>query len=246
MVDKPSVLVVIPARFHSTRLEGKPLKFIGDKPMIEHVYNRAKEMKTADRVIVATDDDTIVAAVKRFGGEAELTSCDHQSGQDRVAEVASRIKADIIVNLQGDEPFIDPGAVDLAVTWLIENQDVKVTTLCVPISPGEAADPNVTCVVRDLAGYALYFSKLPIPNDRDGDAKERPLFKHLGIYVFRSDFLVEYAALEQTPLERCEKLEQLRILENGERIMVIETDCDSIGVDSPEDLEKANKIFSNG
>ncbi|VAX18139.1 3-deoxy-manno-octulosonate cytidylyltransferase [hydrothermal vent metagenome] len=246
MVNKPYVLVVIPARFHSTRLEGKPLKLIGGKPVIEHVYNRAKEMKTADRVIVATDDDRIVEAVKNFGGESMLTSKRHRSGTDRSAEVAQLVKADIVVNLQGDEPFINPGAVDMAVNSLMENPELKVATLCVPISPVEAEDPNVTCVVRDLAGYALYFSKLHIPNDRDGDADKRPLYKHLGIYVFRSDFLVEYAALEPTPLEKCEKLEQLRILENGERIMVVETDCDSIGVDSPEDLKKANEIFSNG
>lgn len=214
--------------------------------MIEHVYNRAREMKTADRVVVATDDDRIVKAVKEFGGEALLTSQNHRSGTDRSAEVAKLIKADIVVNLQGDEPFIDAGAVDSAVATLIESAELKVATLCVPISPAEAEDPNVTCVVRDLAGYALYFSKLPVPNDRDGGSPGRPLYKHLGIYVFRSDFLVEYAALEPTPLERCEKLEQLRILENGERIMVIETDCDSIGVDSPEDLNKANEIFSNG
>jgi len=246
MVDKPYVLVVIPARYHSARLEGKPLKLIGDKPMIEHVYNRAKEMETADRVIVATDDDRIAEAVKRFGGEAMLTSVNHRSGADRSAEVAKSIKADIVVNLQGDEPFINAGAVDSAVSALMQSPEIKVTTLCVPISPAEAEDPNVTCVVRDLAGYALYFSKLPIPNDRDGEADKRPLYKHLGIYVFRSDFLVKYAALEPTPLEKCEKLEQLRILENGERIMLVETDCDSIGVDSPEDLKKANEIFSNG
>ncbi len=246
MINKPYVLVVIPARFHSARLEGKPLKLIGGKPMIEHVYNRAKDMKTADRVIVATDDDRIVEAVKKFGGTALLTSKSHRSGGDRTAEVARLVKSDIVVNLQGDEPFINAEAVDSAVSALIEIPEIKVTTLCVPISSAEAEDPNVTCVVRDLAGYALYFSKLPIPNDRDGEADKRPLYKHLGIYVFRSDFLVEYAALEPTPLEQCEKLEQLRILENGERIMVIETDCDSIGVDSPEDLKKANEIFSNG
>ncbi len=241
------VIVVIPARFASTRLLGKPLADIAGKPMIQRVYEQAKKMKTAERVIVATDDEKIVSAVAGFGGDAMMTSPDHQSGTDRIAEVARNLSEyDIVVNIQGDEPFINPGAVDNAIKALIDDTSLKVSTLCVPIKADEAADPNVTCVVRDLAGFALYFSKLPIPNDRDGDSKERPLYKHLGTYVFRREFLLYYAGLERTPLEKCEKLEQLRILEHGEKILCIETGHDSIGVDSPEDLERAEEAFKSG
>jgi len=239
------VLVVIPARFASTRLAGKPLKLIGGKPMIQRVYEQAKKMKTASRVIVATDDERILNSVKLFGGEAMMTSAEHQSGTDRVAEVAKSVDADIVVNLQGDEPFINPDAVDAAVLALMTDSSVKMSTLCVRISGEEARDPNVTCVTRDLAGFALYFSKLPIPNDRDGNSPGRPLFKHLGTYVFRRDFLLWYAKLAPTPLEKCEKLEQLRVLEHGEKILVVETESDSLGVDSPEDLARAESMSNN-
>ncbi|HJM82962.1 MAG TPA: 3-deoxy-manno-octulosonate cytidylyltransferase [Nitrospinota bacterium] len=243
MINGHGVLVVIPARYASSRLEGKPLKSIGPKTMIEHVYRQAEKMSTADRVLVATDDKRIEEEVRRFGGEALMTSMNHKSGTDRVAEVAARSSEGIIVNIQGDEPFIDSGAVDSAVTALSDASSVQVATLCVPISADQALNPDVTCVVRDLDGVALYFSKLPIPNDRDGDRPGRPLYKHLGIYVFWRDFLLKYATLVPTPLEEAEKLEQLRILEHGEKIIVVETENDSIGVDSPEDLERANELY---
>ena len=243
---EPNVLAVIPARYGSSRLAGKPLKFIGGKPMIEHVYRRACEISSVDAVVVATDDKRIEDAVKAFGGSVQMTSPDHQSGTDRVAEVAEKSNADIVVNLQGDEPFIDPASVDNAISALIDNPDVNVSTLCVPVTEEEASDPGVTLVVRDLNGRALYFSKLPIPNNRDGSAMDRPLLKHLGIYIFRRDFLLQYAGLEPTPLEKCEKLEQLRILEHGHQILCVETKHDSIGIDSPDDLDTANKIFAEG
>jgi len=241
---KPRVIVIIPARYGSTRLEGKPLLPIGGRPMIQRVFERARKIESAERVIVATDDERIAAAVHEFGGEVEMTSPDHPTGADRVAEVAARHDADIVVNLQGDEPFIDTAAVDRAVTALIGAPDINVATLCAPITPAEADNPDVTLVVRDLRGLALYFSKLPIPNDRTGGAQPRPLLKHLGIYVFRRDFLLQYAVLAPTPLEKCEKLEQLRILEHGGKIMCVETDQDSIGVDSPDDLARANALFA--
>lgn len=240
------VLVVIPARFASTRLPGKPLLYIGNKPMIQLVYEQAKKMKTATKVVVATDDERIIEAVKQFGGEAVLTAVTHESGTDRVAEVANNTDCDIVVNIQGDEPFINPLDVDKAVQVLVDDLSIKVSTLCVAIGPEEAKDPNVTCVVRDLKGHALYFSKLPIPNDRDGNATNRPLYKHLGTYVFRRDFLLYYAGLGCTPLEKCEKLEQLRILEHGEKISCIETTAGSLGVDSPADLALAGKIVKEG
>ena len=245
-MEKADVLVVIPARYGSTRLEGKPLKLIGGKPMIELVYRRAIKMETATQVVVATDDQKVMDAVLAFGGQAEMTSPDHQSGTDRVAEVAQRRQADLVVNIQGDEPFLDPGSVDLAVRRLLEDDRVKMSTLCVPVTHEEACDPNVTLVVRDLDEMALYFSKAPIPNDRDGAPGGKSHLKHLGLYVYRREFLLEYAKMAPTPLEQREKLEQLRVLERGGKILVVMTDSDSIGVDSPADLERANKIARGG
>lgn len=236
---KSKVLVVIPARFDSTRLPGKPLKLIGGEPMIRRVYERAAMMRTADRVVVATDDERVAAVVKAFGGEAVMTSPDHKSGTDRVAEAAREISCDIVVNIQGDEPFIDPESVDAAVTALADNPSIKASTLCVEVTSEEAADPNVTLVVRGLDGFALYFSKAPIPNYRDGAPGGKVFLKHLGTYVFRKDFLMWYASLEPSPLEKAEKLEQLRILEHGEKILAVKTGGDSLGVDSPEDLARA-------
>ena len=236
-------LVVIPARFASTRLPGKPLADIGGKPLIRRVYEQAKKMNTAGRVVVATDDERILETVEGFGGKAVMTDKKHPSGTDRVAEVAEDAEESIVVNIQGDEPFFDTDAVDRAVKTLMDNPSLKVATLRVPIDEEEANDPNVTCVVCDKKGNALYFSKLPIPNDRDGNAKERPLYKHLGVYIFRREYLLVYSAMPPSPLELCEKLEQLRILESGEKIFCEITDTDSIGVDSPEDLARAKKII---
>ena len=236
-------LVIIPARFASTRLPGKPLVDIGGKPLIRRVYEQAKKLKTAGRVVVATDDERILETVEGFGGKAVLTDPKHPSGTDRVAEVAEDAEESIVVNIQGDEPFFDTDAVDRAVKTLVDNPSLKVATLRVPIDEDEANDPNVTCVVCDKKGNALYFSKLPIPNDRDGNSKERPLFKHLGVYIFRREYLLVYSAMPPSPLELCEKLEQLRILESGEKIFCEITDTDSIGVDSPEDLARAKKII---
>ncbi len=211
--------------------------------MIQRVYEQAKKMSSASRVIVATDDNRIYDAVINFGGEVRLTSPDHQSGTDRIAEVARELpEYDIVANIQGDEPFIDPAAVDRAVNALAGDPTLNVSTLCVPTGKDQASDPNVTCVVRDLRGFALYFSKAAIPNDREGDSDDLVLYKHLGTYIYRRDFLLKYAGMERTPLEKCEKLEQLRILEHGEKILCIETMSDSIGVDSPEDLEAAEKM----
>jgi len=243
MTNKPDVLTVIPARYGSTRLAGKPLKTIGGKPMIQLVYERALKIKRSGKVVVATDDTRIYDAVTAFGAEARMTSPEHHSGTDRVAEVAGEEDAEIIINLQGDEPFIKPDGIDEAVGRLVDDPAIEVATLCVAVGEKEAQNPDVTMVVKDLEGMALYFSKLPIPNDRDGQGKTRPLYKHLGIYVFRRDFLIQYAALEPTPLERSEKLEQLRILEHGHRILCVETADDSIGVDSPDDLQRASEIF---
>jgi 3-deoxy-manno-octulosonate cytidylyltransferase (CMP-KDO synthetase) len=159
-----------------------------------------------------------------------------------VAEVAARRKADVVVNMQGDEPFINPGSVDEAVRRLLAAKSVKMSTLCVPVTHEEACDPAVTCVVRDLKETALYFSKAAIPNDRDGVLPGKAYLKHLGLYVFRHDFLLKFAKMEPTPLEKREKLEQLRVLERGGKILVVMTEHDSVGVDSQADLERADKI----
>lgn len=240
----PTVLVVIPARFASTRLPGKPLRLIGGVPMIVRVWRQASKMETATRIVVATDDQRIADAIHDAGGEAMMTRADHPSGTDRIAEVASRIDAEIVVNVQGDEPFLDPTAVDAAVRGLVSRPTAMVSTLVTPIAPDEAADPNVTKAVMAMNGLALYFSKAPIPHDRDGDSPDRPLYKHLGVYVFRRDYLLRFASMAPTPLERCEKLEQLRILENGDKILCIETSANSLGVDSEDDLRRAEAYLS--
>lgn len=235
-------VIVIPARMASTRLPGKPLADICGQSLIGRVYKQAKKVKLASRVIVATDDLSIVEEIRRIGGEALMTSTNHPSGTDRVAQITRNLNAEIIVNLQGDEPFIDAGSVDMAIEVMQKNKNLNCATLCTPIDKKEAQNKDVTCVVRDLNGNALYFSKLSIPHDRNGDCADIPLFKHLGIYVYRRDFLLQMASWPPTPLEKCEKLEQLRILEHGEKIACLSTDHDSIGVDSPEDLERARKI----
>lgn len=245
-ITKVKVLVVIPARLASTRLPRKPLKNIAGKPMIQRVYEQAVKMKTADKVVVATDSKEIFDCVTKFGGEAVMSIETHESGTDRVAEAALSYKAEVVVNIQGDEPFISPEAVDRAVNAVLKDKELHVATLCVPITVKEAKDKNVTCVVLDRMDYALYFSKAAIPHDRDGNLENYPLYKHLGTYIFRYDFLLYYAGLERTPLEKVEKLEQLRILENGIKILCVKTDKDSLGIDSPEDLEKAESIINSG
>lgn len=239
---RPLTLVVIPARYGSTRLHAKALALIGGKPMVVRVFEQARRMATATRVIVATDDQRIAAAVQAAGGEAMMTSPDHPSGTDRVAEVARNIPCDFVVNVQGDEPFIDPAAVDAAVTALIADPSCNMSTICVEVGIEAARDPAVTKVVRDRKGYALYFSKAMIPHDRDGAPPGARIEKHLGVYVFRRDFLLQYAAWEPTPLERREKLEQLRALERGERILVVRSASDSLGIDTQSDLDRANAM----
>ena len=234
--ERSHVIIVIPARYGSTRFEGKPLAEINGKPMIYHVYQRAKKVKCVDDVIVATDDERIKKAVEAFNGKAVMTSKEHKSGTDRVAEVAERIDADIIVNVQGDEPLISPEAIEQAVMPLVENKKIRMSTLMTKITKeAEYNDHNIVKVVTDKEGFALYFSRSLIPYPR---GKQRlNAYKHIGIYVYRKDFLIRFAAMSQTPLEQTESLEQLRVLENGFKIKVVETDYDSISVDTPRDLE---------
>jgi 3-deoxy-manno-octulosonate cytidylyltransferase (CMP-KDO synthetase) len=246
-VDRASslqIVVVIPARFASSRFPGKPLADIDGRPMIEHVYRRAASCPAVSRVIVATDDLRIVDAVRRFGGEVRLTRGDHRSGTDRLAEVAATLDADVIVNVQGDEPLIDGGAIGEAVTPLVADPSLHMTTLYRRIqNEAEVHDPNVVKLTIDRGGFALYFSRAPIPYVRDPRDGWPPLYKHIGLYAYRRSTLMVLGALEPTPLELAESLEQLRALEHGIRIRAIESAHEAIGVDTPADLEAVRRLF---
>jgi len=212
--------------------------------MIEHVYRRAASSPSVGETIVATDDLRIARAVLQFGGKVKMTSIDHPSGTDRLAEVAASLACDIIVNVQGDEPLIDPRAIDEAIAPF-SDPSVPMTTLYRRIEdPLDLANPNIVKVVVDRAGYALYFSRAPIPHSRDPRGGWPPLFRHIGVYAYRRSTLMVLARLERTPLERAESLEQLRALEHGIRIRAVETQYDSLGVDTPEDLEHVRRLLS--
>jgi 3-deoxy-manno-octulosonate cytidylyltransferase (CMP-KDO synthetase) len=210
--------------------------------MIEHVYRRVREASTVARVIVATDDGRIRTAVERFGGECVMTSPSHQSGTDRLAEVAATLDAEIIVNVQGDEPLLEPAMIDTAVAPFAGDPELMMSTLRKRITdPAELHNPNVTKVVVDRQGFALYFSRAPIPFTRAGQP-EAPAWRHIGMYVYRRRCLLQLARLPATALERAEALEQLRALEHGIRIQAIETTYDTIGVDTPDDLERVRTL----
>lgn len=209
--------------------------------MLQHVYERASQARYLSKLLIATDDDRVYSAARDFGGSVRMTRADHISGTDRAAEIASAEQAELIVNIQGDEPLIDPDAIDAAVLAMMEDEDVPMGTLKKRIEDeSEVTNPNVVKVVTDLAGNAIYFSRCPIPYARGSGAAH---FKHIGLYVYRRDFLLRYSDLPLGPLEQAERLEQLRALENGYRIRVVETDYDSLGVDTPEDLERVCALF---
>ena len=244
-MSTPKVVVVIPARYGSTRLPGKPLVPLAGKPMIQRVYERAKLAQRADQVIVATDDERIVKVVKGFGGEVRMTRADHRTGTERVAEVAAHAAGDVFVNVQGDEPLLEPGAVDTAVNALLEEPAAAISTVATPIKkPADIMDPNVVKTVLDFDGNALYFSRAPIPWVRDSASKTlvRHL-KHLGLYVFQREALMEYPTLPQGEAERIEQLEQLRWMENGWKIRVAEVEHDAVSVDVPEDVARVEKLL---
>jgi len=240
------ITAIIPARFGSTRFEGKALADICGKPMIQHVYERTSRSTLVSDVVVATDDDRIAVAVRRFGGRAEMTSTGHETGTDRLAEVAARLDSDIIVNVQGDEPLIEAAMIDEAIEPLTADASLLMSTLKERIRTlHDFLSPNVVKVVTDWEGFALYFSRSPLPHFRDkwNDLKDEKFasgrllcYKHVGLYVYRREFLLQYSQMSPTYLELAEKLEQLRVLENGYRIKVVETSYDSIGVDTPADL----------
>jgi 3-deoxy-manno-octulosonate cytidylyltransferase (CMP-KDO synthetase) len=237
-----SVIAVIPARFDSTRLPGKALAEIGGVPMIVRVWRQTRQARSLERVIVATDDERIARAIRAAGGEAEITATTHQSGTDRIAEVAGRIDAEIYLNVQGDQPFIAPADLDALAAPMIADPSLAMATLATPIIDDEEwYNPNKVKVVCDARGDALYFSRSPIPFARDG-GRSALARRHIGVYGYRRDFLLAFAALEPGVLEQIEKLEQLRALERGYRIRVVASVAPSLEVDTPEDLARANQV----
>lgn len=238
------VLCVIPARYASTRLPGKPLSLIAGKPMIQHVYERACQAQMPNEVIVATDNELVEKAVAAFGGKAVMTSPDHPSGTDRLAEVALMYPdVDVIVNVQGDEPMIPPEVIDNLAKAFENDTELNMATMKVVMDDADYNNPAAVKVVTDLNGYALYFSRslMPYPRNKPDGYK---VYKHVGIYAYRRNFLLKYAALQPTPLEKAESLEQLRALENGYKIKVLESSFKGIGVDTPEDLAAVNELFA--
>lgn len=211
---------------------------------MQHVYERASQARYLSKLIIATDDDRIVKAARSFGAQVQMTRPDHLSGTDRVAEVASSDQAQVIVNIQGDEPLIDPAAIDAATLALLHDPELPMATLKKPIEiASEIDNPNVVKVVTDLAGDAIYFSRCPIPWARDRSPGGIVHYKHIGLYIYQREFLLAYSGLPVGPLEQAERLEQLRAIENGYRIRVVETEYESVGVDTPEDLERISALF---
>ncbi len=237
------VVIVIPARYASKRLPGKPLLDILGKPMILHVADRARAVRSAQRVIVATDDKRIARVVRGAGIEAMMTSPEHATGTDRLVEVAARVPGDLYINLQGDEPLIRPEDVETLITGMLADESVAVGTLCHPISALEAKDPNVVKVVLAENGNALYFSRAPIPHPRD-DGDQAAYLKHVGVYAFRRYVLERYGRVHQPMLEKAEKLEQLRLLYAGFRIRAFEVLPTGPGVDQPQCIERVRAMMS--
>ncbi len=240
---------IIPARYASTRFPGKPLADILGKSMIQRVYEQACASKLLDEVIVATDDTRIFSAVADFGGKAVMTSSEAANGTERVAEVAKAVNASWIVNIQGDEPVIDPSMIDQLIQTMLEEPAARVGTLVKHIKSGDVlTDPNIPKVVVDKNFYAIYFSRSAIPFYRDKEKKENwhsrfKYFQHIGLYMYKKDFLIEFVQWPQSELELAEKLEQLRIIEHGYKIRVVETTSDSISVDVPKDIEKVEQFL---
>ncbi len=235
-------LGVIPSRYASTRLEGKPLKDICGHTMIEWVYKRTK-LSNLDEVVVATDDERIYEEVERFGGKAILTRKDHENGTSRIAEVCEKYSDyDVIVNVQGDEPLIEPDMINSIIDSFKEDDTISMSTLKYKLDTMEDIEnPNYVKVITDKKGYAIYFSRSVIPYPRKLDIQN--YYKHVGIYGYKRDFVIEYAKMEPTPLELSESLEQLRALENGYRIKVMETPYKILGVDTQEELEKVREYI---
>lgn len=238
-----SMIAVIPSRYASTRLPGKPLVDICGKPMVQHVYERVRRVSLFDEVLVATDDERIANVVEAFGGAACMTSPDCPSGSDRLIEVAKSHPADVYVNVQGDEPLVEPASIEKLARAMLDDPSLQMGTLCYPISAEQAQNPNLVKVVRAHNGNALYFSRSPIPFPRSGGIAPQ-YFGHLGMYAYRREFLMNFGSLPYSPLENTEKLEQLRVLQAGIAIRVLEVEATGPGVDTPEDLEAVRRILT--
>jgi len=239
-----NVAAVIPARMGSTRFPGKPLALICGKPMIQHVYENASACSLIGRVIVAAEDILVQEAVQSFGGEVCMTKSDHKTGTDRAAEVASTLNADIVINIQGDEPLLPPDAMAEAIRPLHADPSLMMSTLKTKLRPhDDPSDPNIVKVVTDKHGHALYFSRSPVPSSMRSETRPAHMYRHIGLYAFRRSFLLNYSALPQTPLEIAESLEQLRVLENGHTIFVAETCYYPLGVDVPCDIARVESIL---
>ena len=240
-----NIVAIIPARYSSTRLPGKALADLDGRPMIEHVYRRAAASPIVSQVIVATDDLRIATRVNEFGGKVRLTKATHETGTDRLAEVAASLDCDVVVNVQGDEPLLDPGAIAELAAPFRSDPTLQMTTLFRRIhDASELNNPNVTKVVLDRGGYALYFSRAPIPYTRDPRGGWPPLYRHIGLYAYRRSTLLVLAGLEPTPLERAESLEQLRALEHGMRIKAVETSYESFEVNTADDLKQVRRLLA--
>lgn len=237
---------IIPARYQATRLPGKPLLKIGDHTLIQHVYLNAKKCRWLDEIIVATDDERILQSVEAVGGTAVLTPSELPSGTDRCAQVARDLETDIVANIQGDEPFLDPAVIDAAVDRVRQEPPISVCTVVrQPIRATELDDPNVVKVIINNRGEALYFSRQHIPYRRSREELAPPVYAHIGLYVYRKSYLMHFVGLPVSPLERYEQLEQLRMLENGDKINVIVTDKESLGIDTPQDVKQAERIIAH-
>lgn len=236
------ILGVVPARYGSSRFPGKPLCDLMGKPMIQHVYERALGARLVERILVATDSERIYKTVRDFGGEAIMTRENCRSGTDRVAEVAEKYPYDIFVNIQGDEPLMESGLIDETIEPMLKDGEIQIATPAKAISSEtEYLDPNVVKVVCNRDDFALYFSRSPIPYSSNGKVKKA--YKHIGLYVYRREALLKLSRMDMTELEMVESLEQLRAIENGYKIKVIISSYDSVGVDTPEDLERVKRLM---
>ncbi|OIO36282.1 MAG: 3-deoxy-manno-octulosonate cytidylyltransferase [bacterium (Candidatus Ratteibacteria) CG_4_10_14_3_um_filter_41_18] len=236
------VIGVIPARFNSTRFPGKVLANLRGKPIIQHVYERAKKAKRLDEILIATDDERVFKVAEKFGAKVVMTSKEHLTGTDRVSEAVKKLKAEIVINIQADAPLINPLMIDKVAEVLLDDSNLIMATLMKRIEKkGELCNPNIVKVVTDSQGFALYFSRSPIPYAKNNFIS----YKHIGAYGYRRKFLLIFVQLSRSPLEKIENLEQLRALENGYKIKMIETDDDMIEIDTEEDLIMAKKFISN-
>ena len=236
------VIGVIPARFNSTRFPGKVLANLRGKPIIQHVYERAKKAKRLDEILIATDDERVFKVAEKFGAKVVMTSKEHLTGTDRVSEAVKKLKAEIVINIQADAPLINPLMIDKVAEVLLDDSNLIMATLMKRIEKkGELCNPNIVKVVTDSQGFALYFSRSPIPYAKNNFIS----YKHIGAYGYRRKFLLTFVQLPRSPLEKMENLEQLRALENGYKIKMVQTDNDMIEIDTEEDLIMAKKFISN-